>query len=153
MGVRVAKEAAVAADQTLYTTSNGQVTTAELVNRAATQVSGLVREEIALAKAEMVAKSKRAGKGGGLLGAAGLLSLYGLGLLIALAVVALDLVLPLWLAVLTVAVVVFAIAATAAAIGRKQLRNAAPLSPTAAVAGVQADIDTIKHAVQEGRHT
>ena len=143
----------MAADQTLYTTSNGSVTTAELVNRAATQVSGLVREEIVLAKAEMVAKGKRAGTGGGLLGAAGLLSLYGLGLLIALAVVALDLVLSLWLAVLIVMVAVFAIAAVVAAVGRKQLKNAVPLSPTAAVAGVQADIDTIKHAVQEGRHT
>src|SRR5215475_13158546 len=69
-------------------------TTADLINQATTQISTLVRDELALAKAELTEKGKRAGVGGGMLGGAGVLSLYGLGLLIALAVVALDIVWP-----------------------------------------------------------
>jgi len=127
--------------------------TGELVNRAAAQISTLVRDELALAKTELVAKGKRAGIGGGLFGGAGGLAFYGLGLLLALAVVALDLVWPLWLAVLVVAVVVFAAAAVAALLGRAQLRKATPPMPTEAVEGVSSDVQTVKNAVQEGRQS
>ena len=68
--------------------------TADLVGRAATQISTLVRDELALARAEMVEKGKRAGIGGGLLGGAAMLALYGLGLFLVLLVVLLDLVWP-----------------------------------------------------------
>jgi predicted lipid-binding transport protein (Tim44 family) len=126
--------------------------TADLVSQASAQISTLVRDELALAKAELAEKGKRAGFGGGLLGGAGVLSMYGLGLLIALAVVALDLVLPTWLAVLVVMVLVFAIAAIAALIGRAQLQRAVPATPKEAVAGLTADVETVKTAVKEGRH-
>src|SRR5262252_638791 len=105
-------------------------TTAELVNRAAAQLSTLVRDEITLAKYELAEKGKRAGIGGGLFGAAGLLAAYGLGLFLALVVVLLDLVWPLWLAVLVVLVVVLVVAAVAALAGRQQLRKATPAMPT-----------------------
>ncbi|MEW2443645.1 YihY/virulence factor BrkB family protein [Micromonospora marina] len=127
------------------------MSTPELVTRAAEQVSTLVRDELALAKAEMVAKGRRAGAGGGLFGAAAVLSLYGLGLLLVLAVVVLDLVWPLWLAVLVVMVVVFAVAAVMALLGRRQLRAVTPLMPHEAVSGMAADVDAVKAAVREGR--
>lgn len=126
--------------------------TADLVTKASQQISTLVRDELALAKAELSEKGKRVGVGGGLLGGAGVFSLYGLGLLIALAVVALDLVWPLWLAVLVVMVVVFVIAGIAALIGRNQLKRAAPPMPAEAAAGLAADVETVKSAVKEGRH-
>jgi uncharacterized membrane protein YqjE len=126
-------------------------TTAELVNRAAAQLSTLVRDEITLAKYELAEKGKRAGIGGGLFGAAGLLAAYGLGLFLALVVVLLDLVWPLWLAVLVVLVLVLAAAAVAALAGRQQLRKATPAMPTEAVAGVSADVQTVKDAVRDGR--
>ena len=127
-------------------------TTADLISQASQQISTLVRDELALAKAELAEKGKRAGVGGGLLGGAGLFALYGFGLLIALAVVALDLVWPAWLAVLVVMVVVFAIAGLAALIGRGQLQRAVPPKPEHAVASLTADVDTVKAAVKEGRH-
>lgn len=126
--------------------------TSELVSKAAAQISALVRDELALAKLELAEKGKRAGIGGGLLGGAAVLALYGLGLLLALAVVLLDLAWPLWLAVLVVMVVVFAAAAVAAIVGRRQLKTAAPPVPSRAIAGVEADVETIKAAVHQGRH-
>ena len=140
-----------APDLRLPSEPNG-LSTAELVNRAAGQISTLVRDELALAKAELAEKGKRAGIGGGLFGTAALLSLYGLGLLIALFVVLLDLVWPLWLAVLVIAVAVFVLAGIAVLVGRSQLKRATPAVPQEAKAGVAADIETLKSAVREGRH-
>jgi hypothetical protein len=126
--------------------------TSDLVSQAAAQVSTLVRDELALAKLELAEKGKRAGVGGGLFGGATALGLYGLGLLLALAVVLLDLVWPLWLALLVVLVVVFAAAGVAALLGRQKLKQAAPPVPDAAIAGVEADVATVKTAVRQGRH-
>jgi hypothetical protein len=130
---------------------DGSASTAELVSRAAEQISTLARDELALAKTELVTKGKRAGVGGGLFGGAAVLALYGLGLVITLAVVALDLVWPLWLAIVIVAAAVFVIAGIAALIGKRQLAHATPPLPTEAQAGINADIQTVKNAVQEGR--
>jgi Putative Actinobacterial Holin-X, holin superfamily III len=125
--------------------------TADLISRATDQLSTLVRDELALARAELAAKGKRAGLGGGLFGAAAALALYGLGLILALAVVLLDLVWPVWLAMLVVTVVVLAAAGVAALAGRAQLRRAVPPVPTQAAAGVAADVQTVADAVREGR--
>ena len=125
--------------------------TAELVNQAAAQISTLVRDELALARLELAEKGKRAGLGGGLFGGAAVLGLYGLGLLLTLAVVLLDLVWPLWLAVLVVLVVVLAAAGIAALLGKKKLQAATPPLPQDAIAGTQADVRTVKNAVREGR--
>lgn len=126
--------------------------TGDLVSQAAAQISTLVRDELALAKLELTEKGKRAGVGGGLLGGAATLALYGVGLLLTLVVVALDLVWPLWLSVLVVMVVVFAAAGVAALLGKKKLQTATPPMPSDAIAGVEADVQTIKTAAQRGRH-
>src|SRR5918994_1501066 len=52
---------------------------AELVKRAASQTAELVRKEIQLGQVELKDKGRRAGKGVGLLGAAGLIGFYGGG--------------------------------------------------------------------------
>jgi len=127
--------------------------TADLVNRAASQVSTLVRDELALARAEITAKAKHAGIGAGLFGTAAVLALYGMGLVIALVVVALDLVWPLWLAVLVVLVAVLAIAVIMAIVGRSQIKRSTPARPSEAAAGVAADIQVVKAAVREGRQS
>jgi hypothetical protein len=125
--------------------------TAELIERAAAQVSTLVRGELALARSELIAKGKGAGLGAGLFAVAALMAGYGVGLLLALAVVLLALVWPTWLAVLAVMLAVFVAAAVAALMGRRQLRQVAPLVPEQAAAGVAADIDAVKAAIHEGR--
>ena len=125
--------------------------TPDLVNQAAAQISTLVRDELALAKLELAEKGKRAGIGGGLFGGAAVLGLYGLGLLLTLAVVLLDMAMPLWLAILIVMVVVLAAAGIAALLGKQKLKAAAPPVPSDAVASAQADVQTVKNAVKEGR--
>jgi hypothetical protein len=123
--------------------------TAELVQRASEQISRLVREEIALAKAELAEKGKHAGVGIGLFGGGGVLALYGTGALIATLIIVFDLFLPLWLAALIVAVLLFAVAGILALIGKKQVTKAVPPEPKAAIESVKADVDEVKQAVKE----
>jgi uncharacterized membrane protein YqjE len=140
----------MAAESPLNASELADESTAGLVNRASSQMMTLARDEIALARIELTAKAKRAGVGGGLLGAAATLSAYGLGLSIALVTVALDLVWPLWLAILIVAVAVAGLAALA---GKHQLQRATPPTPTDAAANVAADVETVKTAVRDGRRS
>jgi uncharacterized membrane protein YqjE len=127
--------------------------TGELVTQLTEQVSTRVRDELALARAELVEKGKRAGTGAGLLGGAGVLALYGVGGLLVTAVAALSLVWPVWLAALVVTVVLFVIAGVAALLGKKQVGEAMPPAPTAAVQSTKSDVDAVKTAVHEGRQS
>jgi uncharacterized membrane protein YqjE len=126
--------------------------TTELVRRASEQVTGLVRAELQLAKAELAEKGKRAGTGAGLLGVGGVAALYGLGILIAAGVLALALVLPAWASALIVAVALFVIAGILILVGRASLRKGLPPVPQDAVASVRADIDAVTTAVAERGH-
>ena len=126
--------------------------TADLVRQAGEQISTLVRDELALARAEMTEKASRAGRGAGLFGGAGLVSLYGiLGVLTAI-VLLLARVMPAWVAALLVGVVLLIVAGVLALAGRTQVRQAAPPVPTEATRGVRADIDTVTTAVEERGH-
>ncbi|MET0418078.1 MAG: phage holin family protein, partial [Actinoplanes sp.] len=108
--------------------------TGQLVTQLTEQVSTLVRDELTLARIEMVEKGKRAGKGAGLLGGAGVVALYGVGALLVTAGAALALVMPVWLAALIVTVVLFAAAGVAALVGKKQVQQALPPEPEEAMA-------------------
>jgi uncharacterized membrane protein YqjE len=125
--------------------------TSELVQRASEQITRLVRDEIALAKAELAEKGKHAGIGVGLFGGGGVLALYGVGALIATLIIVFDLFLPLWLAALIVTVLLFAVAGILALLGKKQVTKATPPEPVEVVASVKADVDEVKHAVKAGR--
>jgi uncharacterized membrane protein YqjE len=129
--------------------TGSEPSTAELVQRATEQVSRLVRDELALARAELTQKGKHAGIGIGLFGGGGALALYGLGALVATAILLLDLVLPAWAAALIVAVVLFAMAGILALVGEKQVSQAVPPVPAAAVRSVRADVDTVTAAVKD----
>jgi Flp pilus assembly protein TadB len=118
--------------------------TGELVRQAADQISRLVRDELALAKAEMAEKGKRAGIGAGLLGGGGLIALYGLAALLTAAVLGLAVVVPAWLAALIVALVLFAIAGAMALAGRTEVKQATPPVPEEAARSVKADVDEVK---------
>jgi uncharacterized membrane protein YqjE len=125
--------------------------TAELVQRASEQVSRLVRDEIALAKAELAVKGKHAGIGIGLFGGSGVLALYGVGALIATLIIVFDLFLPLWLAALIITAALFLVAGVLALIGKGQVTKAVPPEPSVAIQSVKADVDEVKHAVREAR--
>src|SRR4051794_9979587 len=119
--------------------------TAELVQRASDQITVLIRDEIALAKAELAEKGKHAGIGAGLFGGGGVLALYGVGVLIATLVLVLNIWLWAWLSALIVAVALFLIAGILALLGKNQVTKAVPPEPQEAVAGLKADVDEVKH--------
>ena len=131
--------------------TGSEPSTAELVQRAAEQVSRLVRDELALARAELTQKGKHAGIGIGLFGGGGVMALYGSGALVAAVILLLALVMPGWLAALIVAVALFVLAGILALIGKKQVSRAVPPVPEATVRSVRADVDTVAAAVKDGR--
>jgi uncharacterized membrane protein YqjE len=119
----------------------------ELMGQLSAQTSRLVRDEMRLAQKELQQSVKHAGVGAGLISAAGLLAVIGLMTLIAAAVAALALVLPVWAAAIIVAVVLFIGAGIAALFSRKQAEEIAP--PVAESAeSVKADIKELKEARQ-----
>lgn len=128
--------------------SPSQASTAELVRDAAEQISRLVRDELALAKAEMTEKGKRAGVGAGLFGGGGLVALYGFAGLLTTVVLALAEGMPAWLAALIVTVLLFAVAAVLALLGRRQVQQATPPVPEQAIGSVKEDITQVKERAQ-----
>jgi predicted phage tail protein len=120
----------------------------ELVSSLSNDLSRLVRDEMRLAQAEVSTKAKKAGVGVGAFGAAGVLALYAVGVLLAAAVLGLATALPAWLAALIVAGVVLVVAGVAALVGRKKVSEATPLAPTRTVESVKTDVQEIKESVQ-----
>jgi len=123
--------------------------TADLVKLAVDQATRLVRDELQLARMEMSVKARRFGTGAGLFGTAGVLALYGVGVLIAAAVLALALVLPAWLAALIVGVVLFAVAGVLVLLGRGQIRRGSPATPEQTLTSVKADVQTVTDAFRK----
>ncbi len=115
-----------------------------LVHRLSEQIPELVRSELRLAQAELAQKGKRAGLGIGMFSLAGLLAFFATATLIATAVIALDLVLPLWAAGLIVAGVLLIGALGAALGGRSEVQQATPPAPEHAIAGVKQDVAALK---------
>ena len=124
--------------------SAAEHSTGELVKNLSEQVSRLIRDELQLAEYEMTRKAKRLGRGAGLFGGGGLFALYGIGCLLAAAVIALAGVISAWLAALIVGAALVAAAGLAALIGRSQLKKATPPVPEQAAASVKADVEEIK---------
>lgn len=118
--------------------------TGELVKLLSEQVSTLVRDELKLAQLEMTRKGKQAGIGAGMLGGGGVIALYGIGCLIACAIIGISRVLAPWLSALVVGVALLAVAGIAALAGKSRLQQATPPVPREAVQSVKADIDEIK---------
>lgn len=116
----------------------------ELVSSLSEQTSLLVRDEIKLGMKELAEKGKHAGIGVGMFGAAGIVALYGGGALVAMGIGLLALAMEVWAAALIVAVLLFATAAVLALLGKKQVVEAVPPAPEEAVAGLKADLDTVK---------
>ncbi len=115
-----------------------------LVHDLSTQIPELVRSEMRLAQAELAEKGKRAGLGAGLFGAAGVVALYAVAVLLAAAILALSLVLPAWAAALVVGVLLLAGAGVLALKGKGEVAQATPAAPERAIAGIKEDVQTVK---------
>lgn len=117
---------------------------AELVKRAASQTAELVRKEIQLGQAELKDKGRRAGKGVGLLGAAGVIAFYGGGALVAASVLGVAEALEPWLSALIIGIALLVIAAIVGVIGRKTTADALPPKPEQTMSSVHDDLEHLK---------
>ncbi|MFF7946570.1 phage holin family protein [Streptomyces griseorubiginosus] len=126
----------------------GQEPVGELVQRASQQLTELVRGELRLAQAEMKEKGKRYGKGGGLFGGAGLVGFLMAQAMVATAIAALAVPLPVWAAALIVTAALGVIAAVMALTGKKQVEQAGSPTPEQTIENVKADVAEIKGSAQ-----
>ena len=127
------------------TSDASELSTAQLVSRMTEQTSTLVRTEVQLAKAEIQRTVTDVGKGAGLFGGAGVTALYGVGALIATAILGLATIVDAWLAALIVTVVLFAVAGVLAVAGKKKVAQAPP-PVEATKRNVAKDIAAVKEA-------
>ncbi|HTT29291.1 MAG TPA: phage holin family protein [Solirubrobacteraceae bacterium] len=132
-------------------TASSDASIGELVKQLSEQSSRLARQEVELAKAELAIKGKQAGIGAGMFGGAGVFGFYGLGALIAAAVLALATAVTAWLAALIVAAVLAAIGGILALQGKHKVEQATPPVPEQATESVKEDVQWAKTRAQQGR--
>jgi len=101
----------------------------ELLKQLSQETSTLIKQEMALARAEITEQGKRAGTGAGMLGGAGVAGLLTLGALTATLIALLDTAMATWLAALIVTVIWAAVAGVLALQGRNKLEEAGPPAP------------------------
>ena len=116
----------------------------ELLRQLSEQTTRLVHQELELAKAELSQKGKQAGAGAGMFGGAGVLGLLAAGALTACFILALNAVMPAWLAALIVAVVYGIIAFVLFKQGQAKLKQAAPPVPEQTIETVKEDVEWAK---------
>jgi multisubunit Na+/H+ antiporter MnhC subunit len=86
-----------------------------------------------------------------MLGGAGVVGLYAVGVLIAAAILALATAVDDWLAGLIVGLVLAAVAGVLALLGKGKVQEATPPLPEEAISSSKADVETAKARAQEGR--
>ncbi len=124
---------------------------ADLLKQLSDQTATLVRQELDLAKAELVVKGKTAGLGAGMFGAAGVLGLYAVGALTACLILALSTAMDGWLAALIVTAVYGAIAGVLALTGKSKVQEGVPPVPERTAESVKEDVEWTKQRAKEGR--
>ena len=118
------------------------------VGTAARQVSehasALVRLELELASLELKRKLAALGVGIGLGVGAAVLALYGLGFLFATLAAALDSFMPRWLALLIVAILLFALAGLLGKLGLGRVKRGSPPIPKQAIEEAKRTSEALK---------
>jgi uncharacterized membrane protein YqjE len=125
--------------------------TGDLLKELSDHTTTLVKQEIDLAKAELSDKGKKAGKGAGMFGGAGLFGVFSFAALTTCIIAALESPLNLWLAALIVAVVYAVIAGVLALQGRNKIQEAGPPVPEQATESMKEDVQWAKTRAQSGR--
>ena len=120
----------------------------ELFADLSAQISALVRQEVQLAKTEITGKIAGFAVGAVALVVAALLGLGAFLVILAAAVAALSLVLPVWAAALIVAVVLLILAGVAAMIGIKKIKSATPPVPQKTIETLKEDAQWLKNQVK-----
>jgi len=112
----------------------------ELLRELSQETATLVRQELALARAELEQQGRRAGVGAGMLGGAGIAVLLALGALTATVIAVLATAMDTWVAGLIVTVVWAAVAGGLALQGKNKIAQATPPVPQT--------VETVKEDVQ-----
>jgi uncharacterized membrane protein YqjE len=122
----------------------------ELLRELGDEISTLVRAELALAKVEIVEKSKPAVASAGMFGGTAVLGLGAFGAFTAFVIALIAIALPVWAAALIVAVAYGAIAGALAMIGKKKLHDVGSLALEQTAQTVKEDIEWIKTRAKSG---
>jgi uncharacterized membrane protein YqjE len=122
----------------------------ELMSELAEQTSTLVRQELALARAELTEKGRTAGVGMGLIGGGGGLALFAFGALTASVILLLDQAMAAWLAALVVAVLYAAVAAALALRGKERIEESTPPVPEQTIETLKEDVEWAKTQTRSG---
>jgi uncharacterized membrane protein YqjE len=120
----------------------------DLVGRLSQQTATLVRDEMRLAQAELQQKGKRAGLGAGMFGGAGLVALYGVGALVAAAILLIGTALEPWIAAVIVGAALLAVGGLLTLMGKKQIDRATPPKPERAIESFQKDVEHVKESAR-----
>jgi hypothetical protein len=123
----------------------------ELLKQLSEQTTRLVHQELELAKAELQQKGKQAGMGASMFGGAGAIGLAALGALTACFILALNAVMPAWLAALLVAVVYGIIAYVLVKQGQTRIKQATPPVPEQTIETVKEDMEWAKTQMRSDR--
>lgn len=123
----------------------------ELMRELAQETGTLVRQELALARAEMAQTARRTGVGIGGLGGAAIATLFALACLTAAAVAALALAVAVWLAALIVAVFFGGAAAALGLLGKRQIAAAMPPKPEQTIETVKEDVAWARTRMSSGK--
>ncbi len=127
--------------------TDGKQSIGELVSSLSEKFSSLIRDEIRLAKAEMAEKAKNAGIGIGMFVGAAVLAFWATGVLIATVILGIAEALPAWLASLIVFVLLIALAAVLALLGKKSLEKGTPPVPERAQANIKLDVEALRQGI------
>lgn len=122
-------------------------TLGQLVAAATQDISTLVRGEIALAKAEVSAQLKKAGKGSGLLAAAAVIGFYSVYFIFTTLVEVIDIWLPRWAAYLIITVFMLLVSGILALLGVRKMKSVDP-SPKKAIAEAEQTVAALKAATE-----
>lgn len=122
----------------------------DLMRELTQQTGTLVRQELALARAELTQTGRRAGLGIGELGGAAVAGLFALACLAVCAIAALALALPVWLSALIVAAAFAGLAGVLALRGKRQIAEAMPPVPDQTIETVKEDAQWARSRLSSG---
>jgi uncharacterized membrane protein YqjE len=123
----------------------------ELFKELSDDLSTLMRQELALAQAEMTEKGKQAGIGIGMLGGAGLLGFVALLAFTTTVIALLSTTMRVWIAALIVTVLYALIAGGLALVGKNQVAEAVPPVPEQTTETLKEDAQWAKTQLPSGR--
>ena len=123
----------------------------EIASDLTRDLSLLVRQEVALARAEMAEKGKAAAPGLGMIGGAGLLALMAAGSVTAFAVLVLATFLPAWLSAFIVAAVLAGAAYVLAKRGKEKVEHVGTPLPTQTIETIKEDLEWAKTRATSAR--